>query len=106
MTWIEWARVVACALVIVAAGRFCIRYHRKTKGHWRDTPYGVHMMLFTGAFVLYFGYAVLSLLLLPAEWRPYTGTVIILSLAGLFVWRDRLLDEAQRERVHAETEEE
>lgn len=105
MTWVEWARVAACALVVLSAGRFCYRYHKKTSGKWRTNPYGKHMMTFSGAFVGYFLYAIVSLLLLPAEWRPYVGTVLILSLAAMFEWRTRLVDEAQRERVPAESEE-
>lgn len=99
MSWIEWCRVGAALLVLLAALRFCVLYHRKTKGDWRNNPYGVHMMVFSGAFVLYFAYAILSLLVLPESWRPYSGTVLFLSLAGLFWWRARLLRAAQREKV-------
>lgn len=102
MTWIEVARVIACALVVLAAGRFCFLYHRRTGGKWRSNPYGVHMMVFSGAFVGYFAYAIVSLLFLPPEWRPLPGAILILSIAGLFVWRTRLLDVAQREPVKPE----
>lgn len=105
MSWIELVRVLAFALVALSAFAFCVSYHRSTGGHWRDTPYGVHMMVFSGAFVVYFLYAILSLLVLPADWRPYSGTILALTLAGLFMWRTSLLRIAQRERVIAESEE-
>lgn len=105
MTWIEWVRIAACALVVLSAGRFCWRYNKKSGGKWRTTPYGKHMMIFSGAFVGYFLYAIVSLLVLPAEWRPYVGSVLILSLAVMFEWRTRLVDVAQRERVDVDTEE-
>jgi hypothetical protein len=104
VSWIEVARVIAFALVALSAFAFCLSYNKWTGGRWRATPYGVHMMVFSGAFVVYFVYAILSLLVLPAEWRPYSGTVLALSLAGLFWWRTSLLRTAQRERVTAEAE--
>lgn len=102
MSWIEVVRVLAFALVALSAFAFCVSYHRSTGGHWRDTPYGVHMMVFSGAFVGYFVYAILSLLVLPAGWRPYSGTILALTLAGLFIWRTSLLRIAQREPIKPE----
>lgn len=99
MTWIEWCRVGAAVLVLLSALRFCILYNKKTGGTWRNSVFGVHMMVFSGAFVVYFGYAILSLLVLPESWRPYSGTVLFLSLAWLFAWRTRILNHAQREKV-------
>lgn len=108
MTWIEIARVVAALLVLVSALRFCISYHVRTGGHWRRNPDGsknvpgTHMMAFSGAFVLYFVYAVLAILVIPEDWRPYFGTVIFLSLAYLFWQRTQILKQAQREPVKPE----
>lgn len=108
MTWIEWARVFAFASVAVAAGWFCVRYHQRTGGYWRNNPDGTrnlqgrHMMTFSAAFVGYFTYAVLSLLVLPEDWRPYSSTVLTLTLAWMFTRRTRLLRRVQREPVETE----
>lgn len=99
MNWIEWCRVGAALLVLLAALRFCYLYDKKTKGDWRNNPFGVHMMTFSGSFVGYMVYAILTLVIVPDWLRPYFGTVILLSLAALFCWRTRLLQHAQREPI-------
>jgi hypothetical protein len=104
MTWIEIVRAVGFGMVALSALRFCVSYHRLTRGTWRGNPYGVHMMLFSGAFVAYGAYVAVSLLFGAGDWRVFAGAGIAWSLAGLFWWRTSLLRTAQRERVTAEAE--
>jgi amino acid transporter len=92
--------IVSLAFVVlafIAASVFMLRYQMRTRGHWRDTPYGVHLMVFSGACVAIFVYTMLSTTgVVPEFLRPWFRSVIFLSMAFLFGWRTVLLRDAQR----------
>jgi chromate transport protein ChrA len=92
VTWAEILRVVAVALAFVMPAAFCTCYHLWTRGHWKDSRYGVHLMVVSGVDALIVLYVLLAMLdVVPLSWRPYSGFIIYLSFAGTFLWRLILL---------------
>jgi hypothetical protein len=71
---------------------FVVTYGVWTQGRWRDSRYGVHLMVFSAAFALILLYLVLSIAgLVPDSWRPYAGIVIYFTAGSLFLWRLTML---------------
>jgi chromate transport protein ChrA len=92
VTWIEIVRVVVVGFALVMPAAFCLCYHLWTHGHWRDSRYGVHLMVFSGLSAMIVLYVFLALLgVVPHSWRPVSGVVIYLTVGGLFLWRLILL---------------
>lgn len=87
--------VAATFLVIVG---FCISYHVTTRGHWRDTIHGVHIMVFSAATGLIMAFLILGLFgLIPMWLVPILGGWIYLTEFYLFAWRWAILRAGQRE---------
>lgn len=98
MRWVEVVQVALIGVSLLSAVLFCVLYQVWTKGHWRDTKYGAHLMWFTGICALILLYAFLSRLgFIPHSWRPYAGSVVYLSIAVLFPWRLLLLWQDHRD---------
>lgn len=96
-TWVEWARTVGAGLAFLVPTVFCVCFHVWTGGHWRDTRYGVHLMMFSAGCAVILFYSFLAVIdLIPREWRPYFSLVIYPGIALLFLWRLLLLWRDQR----------
>ena len=92
MTPIEIIRAVLVGVAVLMPAAFCVCYHVWTGGHWRDSRYGVHLMVFSLACTLILLYAFLAVIgLIPRSWLPYASIVIYTTIAGLFLWRLLLL---------------
>jgi hypothetical protein len=92
MTWVEITRAVLVGVAFLMPAAFCVCYHVWTGGHWRDSRYGVHLMVFSLACALILLYAFLAVIgLIPRAWLPYSSVVIYPVIAGLFLWRLLLL---------------
>jgi chromate transport protein ChrA len=97
VSWVEILRLVIVGLAFVMPASFCTCYHLWTGGHWRDSRYGVHLMVFSGVCALVMLYVLLALLnVVPHSWRPYAGIVIYLAVGALFLWRLILLEQDHR----------
>ena len=76
---------------------FCISYHVETRGHWRDTIHGVHIMTFSLAFALMFAFICLALFGLVPMWLlGKLGAFIYLTVLFLWLWRWAILRAGQR----------
>jgi hypothetical protein len=91
-------RPTLAVFAILSALWFVLRYQTRTKGHWRDTVHGRHVMTFSLACVIILTYACLNLLgLIPAWLVPYLGVLTYATLGWLFLWRNAILTKSQRE---------
>jgi hypothetical protein len=78
--------LLALSAVALIAFPFC--YHLTTRGHWRDTIMGWHLMSFMAVLGLVMTFALLNLVIeLPGWVRPLTWLLV----AGVAWWRLILL---------------
>lgn len=97
--WLPWSVVgpVASGSAALAASVFVAAYHFGTRGHWRDTETGVHMMTFSAACAAIMLYVTLRLLgFVPTVLQPFGSAVIYVTVASLFAWRLRVFLRVQR----------
>jgi hypothetical protein len=92
VTWVELLRAVGAGAAFVMPALFCVCYHVWTGGHWRDSRYGAHLMVFSAGCALILLYSFLAVVnVIPQEWRPYFSLVIYPTVFALFLWRLLLL---------------
>lgn len=97
--WLPWGLVgpVASGSAALAAGLFVTAYHFRTRGHWRDTETGVHMLTFSATCAAIMLYVTMRLLgFVPVVLQAYGSAVIYVTVASLFVWRLRVFLRVQR----------
>lgn len=104
MTWVEIVRLVAIAFAFAMPAAFCTCYHLWTAGHWKDSVYGVHLMVVSGVDGMIMLFVLLAALdVIPQSWRPYAGSVIYFSVGAMFLWRLILLARDHRRVDNGET---
>jgi hypothetical protein len=92
VTWIEIVRLVVVGFALAMPAAFCLCYHLWTHGHWKDSRYGAHLMVFSAICTLIMLYVFLALLgVVPLSWRPVSAVIIYLAVGALFLWRLILL---------------
>lgn len=102
--WGGWNYITigACAVGLVAALLFVIKYQVESRGAWKNNPFGRFLMtrkiLLSGLFAL-----ILTNRFFPGwDWRlPITAVLMVAFALQTFV-PYRLLVEAQQERAHDE----
>lgn len=90
-------RATLTGLTFLVILLFIISYHVMTRGHWRDSVHGVHIMAFSVAMDLIMLFLVLALFSLIPMWLlPIIGAWIYLTVLFLFLWRWVILRAGQR----------
>lgn len=90
-------RAILTLITFVVIVGFCISYHVMTRGHWKDTVHGVHIMVFSLAFALIMAFIVLALFgLIPMWLLGVLGAWIYLTVMFLWLWRWVILRAGQR----------
>ena len=90
-------RAVLTLLNFLVIAGFCISYHVETRGHWKDTIHGVHIMTFSLAFALMFAFVSLALFgMIPMWLLGILGAWIYLTVLFLWLWRWAILRAGQR----------
>lgn len=84
--------VIFAALAAAGAGVFLVRYPVRTGGTWRHHPWGVHVMLFTGALLLLELQPLLYRLIGDWPFREPMLALLMLALACAH-WHRVLLNE-------------
>ncbi len=92
-------RALGTALMFIAAAAlitFPPLYHFRTRGRWRRSPMGVHLMSFMGALGMVMVFAIANVVAGPLpEWvRPF----VWLSIAAVSWWRIGVLIYETRRR--------
>ena len=84
MRWFGNALLVWAAMALIASPFY---YQYKTRGHWRDSPMGWHLMSYMGVFAAVVTFAILNFALELPEWvRPLTWFMV-----GVVAWWRLLL---------------
>lgn len=90
----------ALILIVSAfiATEFIVAYHVKTRGGWRDTPMGKHLMVFMAAIAVVldvtaiedFVEDVVGFTTMP-EWWEWFETSVFISIPCVLLWRRIIL---------------
>lgn len=81
-------RVALVGVAWVATSVFMVTYHVGTKGYWRKSDIGVHLMSFALANWLVLLYVLLAFLgWIPLVVLPYLSALTYWTIAWLFGWR-------------------
>jgi hypothetical protein len=96
--------IVGCAIGIFAAGLFLIEFHRRSRGAWRDTPFGKHLMLQKFLLLALFSLAIANRVFPDWPGREQATTLVLLMFVLQMFLPYRFLREAQKEhdREHRE----
>ena len=86
MTLVDLA--TAAAIVSALAGwGFVLAYQVRTRGAWRRTALGWHLMTFTACIALIFSFIVLIRVIGPWSWLPVAAVALYWLVALLLVQR-------------------
>ena len=81
-------RVALVALAFVSTLLFMVTYHFGTRGYWRKSDIGVHLMTFGLTNALVLTYVLLAFLgWIPLVVLPYLSALTYWTIAWLFGWR-------------------
>ena len=84
----HWLRAGLAASALVSALLFMAAYQVGTRGRWRDSDIGVHLMTFAFTDAMVLLYVVLAFFgLIPLIVLPFLGALTYMTLAWLFGWR-------------------
>ena len=93
----RWVRLVLAVAAFVAALLFMVSYHVGSRGAWRRSDIGVHLMTFGLTNAIVMAFVVLAFLgWIPAIVLPFFSALTYLTVAGLFAWRTVIMVGYQR----------
>lgn len=88
-----WVRMALAIGALVMTLAFMTTYHLGTRGAWRRSDIGVHLMVFGLANGIILAFVVLAFLgALPMAVLPYFSALTYLTVGWLFGWRTVIMD--------------
>lgn len=104
LNWVGWNVITigACAVGLIAAILFVVKYQIESRGAWRKNPFGRFLMTRKVLLSCLFALVLANRFLDEWDWRiPITAILMVAFALQTFV-PYRLLVEAQQERQHNE----
>jgi hypothetical protein len=84
----RWVRATLVGVALLATVLFMVSYHVGTRGYWRRSDIGVHLMTFALADAIVLAYVAAAFLgWIPLAVLPYLSALTYLTIAWLFGWR-------------------
>lgn len=89
----KWIRLALAAGALAMTLAFMLTYHLGTRGGWRRSDIGVHLMVFGATNGAVLAFVVLAFLgVLPVAVMPYISALTYLTVGWLFGWRTVIMD--------------